>query len=348
MFRDNAEVHRLQSLKSFYEFHTAIEEECLEKFHSYCDSALSAMHSKTKPDDEGDDNYSDDKWLPPPSHLVYFALLDKWAMWLDSKAPLIKQCSLEKNVKLKESIIKSVEEFKREHPFGDDANSFDVAKKWIDSPQALLTIGIIQMYHKDGYAEADDTFYRVLETGHEFAAEVFYYKACMRMRDFAAMRKNKSSLTLKNKQPFKEDVRMAIEYFYKSRTAFQWRLERKEREAAVVAQMIEKLADNNPKVLGFAAQISSITTYIRLILANIDYLLGSPCHHKMFAQDGVSEEESKKVHDLLVGQCVISPTLLTGRPAEDWQIETLRRKYKLQKKQIQVCLCFFFISNYFL
>lgn len=337
MFRDNAEVHRLRSLKSFYKYHTEIEEACLEKFHSYCDSALSAMYSKNNSTNAAnDDDNNDDKWLPLPSQVVYFALLDQWALWLDSKAPLIKQCSLENNDSLKETIVGSVDEFTSKHPFGNASNSFEVAKAWINSPQALLTIGLLQMYHNNGLAEADATFNRVLESGHEFAAEAFYYKACIRMANFAAMRNNKSLLKISKKQEFKEDIPLAIEYFYKSRTAFVNRLERKEREASLVAQMIEKMRENNPKASGFAAQTKLVTTYIRLIVANIDFLLGSPCDRKMFVQDGISEERSKIVHDLFVQQGVISPTLLTGRPAEDWQIETFRQKYKLQKKQVEV------------
>jgi len=71
MFRDNAEVHRLQSLGSFYAYHTEIEELCLEKFRNYCDRTLSAIYSNS--------SAVNDKSLPTPSQVVYFPLLDKWA-----------------------------------------------------------------------------------------------------------------------------------------------------------------------------------------------------------------------------------------------------------------------------
>ena len=329
MFRDNAEVHRLQSLKNFYDYHTEIEEACLQKFYNYCESALSSIYSKTNGET------SDDS-LPTLSQVVYFALLDQWALWLDSKAPLIKQCSLEYSQNLKETIISSVDEFLNNHPFGNQSNCFDVAKKWLNSPQSLLNIGIIQMFHNNGFNDAEETFNKILEDGHEFAAEAFYYKACMRMRNFSAMRTEQNSMKLTKQENFKENIKEAIEFFYKSRTAFFHRLQRKQREASIVAQMIEKLPKNNPKTSGYASQVKSIVTYIQLILANIDYLLGSPCQPKMFTGDGISEEYSIKIHDSLKRQSIISPTILTGCSIENWQVEPFKQKYKLHRKQIEV------------
>jgi hypothetical protein len=100
--------------------------------------------------------------------------------------------------------------------------------------------------------------------------------------------------------------------------------------------MIEKLPENNPKTSGFKSQIKSVTTYIQLILTNIDYLVGAPCHSNMFVQDGISEAYSKEIYDAFYRQGLISPAILTGRPVENWQIEPIRRKYKLQRNQIEV------------
>ena len=333
MFRDNAEVHRLQMLKKFYDFHTEIEESCLQKFHTYCDSVLTAIYSKAN-------SSNDDDCLPTPSQVVYFALLDQWALWLDSKAPLIKQCSLEYSEHLKQLIIDSVDEFISRHPFGDQLNCFEMAKSWIDSPQALLTIGMIQMFHENGFKEADETFDRVLIDGYEFAGEAFYYKACMRMRNFASMRTEQTTLKINASKVFKEDIDKAIEFFYKSRTAFSQRLQRKQREAACVAKMVEKRPDYNSKTSGYASQIKSISTYLNLIMANIDFLLGSPCQTNMFSGDGISEEYSKQIHDSLIRQGIISPLLINGRPIEDWQVESFRIKYKLNKMQIEVSFLF--------
>jgi hypothetical protein len=329
MFRDNAEVHRLQALKSFYDYHTEIEEECLEKFRSFCDQALSAMYSNTNSKTHNDS-------LPTPAQVVYFALLDKWALWLDSKAPLIKQCATEQSQNLKSTIINSVDDFLKQHPFGNKLNCFETASSWVDAPQSLLTIGIIEMSHKNGFKDAEETFNKILHDGYEFAAEVYYYKACMRMKNFEGIRPELNSLKLKHEEPFKENIEEAIEYFYKARTLFFHRLQQKQKEASIVSQIIEKLPENNPKTSGFGTQIKSITTYLQLVMTNIDYLLGSPSHPKMFAENGINEAYSKQIYDTLYTQGLISPTVLTGRPLENWQIEPFRRKFKLHKNQMEV------------
>ncbi|UJR11290.1 hypothetical protein I4U23_015471 [Adineta vaga] len=327
MFRDNAEVHRLQSLKSFYDYHTEIEESCLEKFRNHCDKALNVIYSNS--------STIGDESLPTPSQVVYAALLDQWALWLDSKAPLIKQCANEHSENLKETLKNSVDEFLNRHPFGNQLNCFESAKNWIDAPQSLLTIGIIQMFHKNGFQEAEDTFNKILADGHEFGGEAFYYKACMRMRNFDGTRTQLNSLKLSKEQPFSENIEEAIEYFYKARTLFLHRLQRKQKEASIVAQMMEKLPEKNPKTSGFASQIKSITTYIQLILMNIDYLVGAPCHSNMFVRDDISEAYSKEIYDAFYRQGLISPPILTGRRLENWQIEPIRRKYKLHRNQIE-------------
>lgn len=327
-FRDNAEVHRLQSLKSFYDFHTEVEESCLEKFRSYCDKALTAIYSNA--------STSKDDSLPTASQVVYFALLDQWALWLDSKASLIKQCAKEHSKQLKDTLINSVSDFLEKHPFSDSSSCYDTAKAWINAPQSLLTIGLIQMHHEDGFEEAENTFNGVLADGHEFGAEAYYYKACMRMKNFNATRPQQKSLVLAKKKAFQENIQEAIELFYKSRTLFLHRLQRKQRESTVVLQMIEKSPANNPKTSGFESQQKSMITYIQLVLNNIDYLLGSSCEPNMFAADQIDENYSKKIYDAFCRQGIIGPTVLTDRPIENWQVEHFRQNYKLHRKQLEV------------
>ncbi|CAF1681022.1 unnamed protein product, partial [Adineta ricciae] len=194
------------------------------------------------------------------------------------------------------------------------------------------------MYHKNGFKEADDIFDTILKDGHEFGGEAYYYKACMRMRNFDGVRKEIQSLKLKEEHAFKENIDEAIEYFYKARTLFLRRLQRKHNEAAIVTQMMEKLPVNCSKSSGFASQLKSATTYIQLILTNIDYLLGAPCHPKMFADNEISEAYSKEIYDSLSRQGLVSPVVLTGRSADNWQLETFRRKYKLHGKQIETLI----------
>uniref|UniRef100_A0AC35FYN1 Chloroplast protein-transporting ATPase n=2 Tax=Panagrolaimus sp. PS1159 TaxID=55785 RepID=A0AC35FYN1_9BILA len=327
-YRDNAEVHRLQSLKSFYDFQTDVEEKCLEKFRKFCDKVLANAYSGSTASKNGES-------LPSISQVIYFTLLDLWALWLDAKSPEISQCSKEGSKeakeKRKEEIINSVEEFLKEHPF----DNFMCAKKWIRNPQALLTIGIIQMYHKNGFADAEKTFEKVLMEGYEFAAEAEYYIACMRMLNFESMRKSRNDLDISNPKSFEANISSAIEHFTKSRTLFRNRLNRKEKEAAIIAKLIEKSPENNPKTLGFANQVKSMAQNIGLIVTNIDNLLGNPCNEKTFINEKFDENYSKLIYDAMIRQGIIGPALLNGsHKLEEWQINPFKRKYKLQRKQM--------------
>jgi hypothetical protein len=269
MFRDNQEVHRLASLKSFYDYHTETEERCLEKFRNHSSQALGIIYSsKTS-------NTFD--VLPTPAQVVYFALLDKWALWLDRSAPLINQCAKNHSKDDREAIIKSVDDFLQAHPISGGENCYETAKDWIDIPQSLITIGIIQMSHNDGFQAAEDTFNRILADGYEFAAEVYYFKACMRMCQWNETRTTLNSIKIAMPEAFKKDIEYAIEYFHKSRKLFRNRVQRRQREAKIVVQYLDASAPNHVKTCGFTEQQKAMTTTYELIIANIDWILGVPC-----------------------------------------------------------------------
>ena len=173
------------------------------------------------------------------------------------------------------------------------------------------------MHHKDGFEEAESTFSCVLADGHEFGAEAYHYKACMRMKNFNSIRSQQQSVVLSKKKAFQENIQEAIELFYKSRTLSVQRLQCKQRESIVVLRMVEKSPANNPKTSGFESQQKSMITYIQLILNNIDYLLGSHCEPNMFVADQIDENYSKKIYDTLCRQGIIGPTVHTGRPIEN-------------------------------
>lgn len=271
MFRDNQEVHRLASLKSFYNYRIETEEQCLEKFRHHCSQALSIIYSSKM-------NNSFDA-LPTSAQAVYFALLDKWALWLDRNAPLINQCAKNHSRKDQEDIIKSVDHFLETHPIGNDERCYEVANQWLDIPQSLITIGIIQMSHENGFQDAEKTFNRILADGYEFTAEVYYFKACMRMYQWTQTRTTLNSIDIASPKAFSSDIEYAIEYFHKSRTSFTNRVQRRQRETKIVAQFLDASAPNHIKTCGFLEQQKSITTTYELIIANIDWILGVPCRY---------------------------------------------------------------------
>uniref|UniRef100_A0AC34F413 Chloroplast protein-transporting ATPase n=1 Tax=Panagrolaimus sp. ES5 TaxID=591445 RepID=A0AC34F413_9BILA len=330
MFRDNAEVHRLATLKSYYDFHTEIEEECLKKFQNHCSKAVSSIYSSS--------GKNSDNVLPTPSQIVYFALLDKWALWLDSNSGMIELCSKNPNESEKQAIIDSVDEFLAKHPFGKSSECYEVAKNWIDFPQSLISLGIIQMCHTDGFSDAEKTFDRIVADGTEFAAEVYYYKACMRMKQWSDTRSALNSLTIKEKAEFKENIEEAIEYFTKSRALFTARVQRRQAEAKIVTQFCDTAGANHISTVGFAQQHKDINTAYELIISNIDWLIGTPCKSDMFLTKEIDHVYGAGIYESFVRQGVISPNLICSAELEKWQLQILRERLKLSKKDVEKLL----------
>ena len=168
-FRDNAEVHRLHSLKQRYDYHTAVEERCLNTFWEYCSRALESVQSTKS---AGNTNV-----LPMPMEVVYFALLDEWALWLDEKAPLIQQYARTRDDKDKKTINASLEHFLQSHPL----NNIEVAMNWIKFPQPLLTLGLIELNNNNSN-QAEAICKQVLNKFPDYAAEAYYYIGVIQQR----------------------------------------------------------------------------------------------------------------------------------------------------------------------
>uniref|UniRef100_A0AC34QSP0 Chloroplast protein-transporting ATPase n=1 Tax=Panagrolaimus sp. JU765 TaxID=591449 RepID=A0AC34QSP0_9BILA len=328
MFRDNQEVHRLASLKSFYDFHTEIEEQCLEKFRQHCSSALTQVYSSS--------GINNEKKLQTPSQVVYFALLDKWALWLDEKSSLIDHCAKNPQDSEKQLIIESVEEFLKNHPFTSHESCFEVAKQWVDAPQSLITIGVIQMCHENGFEDAENTFDRILKDGNEFGAEVYYYKACMRMQDWQSTRQSLKSMTITNPEEFSTNLDEAMQFFHKSRTFFMERISRKQKEGKIVAQYCQN--QNQANNSGFSSQQKTIISTYRLIVDNIDWIIGRPIREDTFVTKEIGADYGKKIYESFARQGIFSPSLINNQTLENWQLESLRHTFKLSKTDVNQML----------
>ena len=310
MFRDNAEVHRLQQLKTFYEFHTEIEESCLAKYRNFCDHALGVM-SKIIVDDES---------LPDYDQIMYFSLLDQWALWLDSKKAVISQCAKDFNKRSKEEIINSVEDFVNKHPI----KNLESALNWITTPQALLIIAMRKLQNQK-FAEANEIFFKLLKDEPEFAAEAHYYIA------FLFLQQGESDLALK--------------HFYKSRVLFALRIQRKQQEASLVAQIVEKNNNCISITSGFMEQQKTIINCLMFIITNIDNIIGTPCNPEMFISKEIDAKKAEVIFKALTMKGVISPALLVDHQLELWQTEVFRQKYIFSKMQIEVKICSIIFLN---
>ncbi|CAF4515041.1 unnamed protein product, partial [Didymodactylos carnosus] len=131
-----------------------------------------------------------------------------------------------------------------------------------DFPQSLITPGIIQMSHNNGFQATEETFNQILADGYGFAAGVYYSKACMRMCQWTKTRTTLDSIAIVSTESFPENIEYAIEYFRKSRALFRNRVQRRQQEAKVVAKFLDASASNHIKTCGFSEQQKASHTFI--------------------------------------------------------------------------------------
>ncbi|PAV65935.1 hypothetical protein WR25_11958 [Diploscapter pachys] len=163
-FRDNAEVHRLRSLSDYYHYHIEIEEDCLDLFRSHCSHVLEQVYSG-----------NNENTLPSKAQVVYFALLDEWANWIDSMTEDIKQCEKSKNQNEKTMIISKVNKFLKNHPLPEKSSSFHKTVEWIGAPQPLLAIALIDVEDETRRKEASAQLENIGRNHPYFIAETNYY-----------------------------------------------------------------------------------------------------------------------------------------------------------------------------
>ncbi|CAJ0948106.1 unnamed protein product, partial [Mesorhabditis belari] len=323
MYRDNLEVQRLAELKVFYDYHTDIEETCLKKFQEHCSEVLSKVYSSKTTDSK----------IANPEEVVYFALLDKWALWLDEKGSEIEQCSKNNNdeerAKQKKSIVDSVKAFLDNHRL----DVKEAEEKWLDFPQSQLTLALFSLCNKD-LKRADRLFEKVIANDFFFAPEAYYYKACMRM----AMKDLEDENYV--------DLVDAKKFFYYARTLLKERLESSEREATFVLQNLQQL---NQKIRsnGFEVQQKANAENMQTIISNIDWLIGVPCHKEMFHSQKISKEMSFQIFGSLESDGIISPHVFTNFEPQGWMLKAVHDKFGLSNEQLKRSLVVAKASNIF-
>ncbi|KAL6729486.1 hypothetical protein Aduo_000535 [Ancylostoma duodenale] len=288
--RDNAEVHRLRSLKQFYDYRIAVEETCLTHFKDHCSNVLASVYS-----------HSEDS-LPTMMQTVYFALLDEWAMWLDGKSEAIKRCELNKSNQEKEQIIESVKEFLAKHPLPNLINptvsnqDVKTAFAWITCPQPFLTSVLIDIANDD-HESAMTSLDKVLRDFPEFAAEAYYYKGIIKQQNIrrikdGIVRKALGAGVVQNilrashmSELFNEDDALeflienememlaeATSCLLNARGLFTARAQQKN----VLSKVISKLQQNpsSVKSRGFVTQQEEAIAVLETLIGHIDDLIG--------------------------------------------------------------------------
>lgn len=314
-FRDNAEVHRLRSLKQYYVYHIAIEEACLKLLQEHCSKVMETVHTTSE-------NLT-------ITQVVYFALLDEWAEWLDSKSEEIKQCERAKNDGLKEYIMISVKKFLEAHPFpeGDD---YSKSLEWIKCPQPLLSIALIHL-ESDKIDLAGEILDKIIKEFPEFQAEAYYYKGIIEQWTIHKAReilpppeKDEDGKIVQAKPGNRcwKSVQQATEYLLLSRSFFATRI-RKIQGIVEIVNILQKKSTSMTS-RGFSAQQEEAIAVLECFIGSIDDLLG----HRAQPDDVKQGDEDyrltiRRFKEYVKRADIITPPQLAEKKISDQQLHII-------------------------
>lgn len=353
-FRDNAEVHRLRSLKQFYDYHIVVEETALKLFKDHCSVVMESVHSA-----------SEDLTI---TQVIYFALLDEWAAWLDSKAEEIKQCEKNKNDVLKDHIIGSVKGFLAAHPLPETNSLFpDYSKslKWINCPQPLMSITLIYL-QLGNTTEAGNILDQVTKDFPDFEAEACYYKGIIEqwkireaLQKQPAPEKDKNGKMVEGKlgirlkvvnwllenviysddcpdeliQLCMKRVYNSTEYFLHSRSLFATRIRKKHDMARIVKMLQQNTSEAVSR--GFAVQQEEAIAVLECFIGSIDDILG----HRAKPEDVKLGDENpnltiRRFREIVKRADIITPPQLANQISEQ-QLALLSNNHCLPVAALQ-------------
>ncbi|CAF0892686.1 unnamed protein product [Adineta ricciae] len=327
-FRDNAEVHRLQSLKRRYDYHTAVEESCLNKFWEHSSRVLESVQSTKS---TGNTNV-----LPMPMEVVYFALLDEWALWLDEKTPLIQQCARTCSDNDKNAIIASVEHFLKSHPL----DSVKVAMNWIKFPQPLLTLGLIEL-NNNNTDQAEEIFKLVLDKFPDYVAEGYYYIGVIKQRKtYQRYGKLSFSTELFEPEAWKQwlvgteerEIVAAMNAFHQSRRHFSLRRSHRDELTNTVARL-QRSNDSIIGTNGFADQHREYAAVYDSIVGNIDKFLGKPIESADLRHEGRDELNAIIIRNTLKELGITTRIVLSSEIHDD-QVEFICSRHPISRKEL--------------
>ncbi|WKY10334.1 hypothetical protein Q1695_002578 [Nippostrongylus brasiliensis] len=327
-FRDNAEVHRLQSLKFFFDYHIDVEEACLRLFQDHCSGVLSDVCT----------NSDDD--LPTNVQVIYFALLDEWALWLDDKADAIKKCELDRSNQQKAEIIESVRQFLEQHPLPSKGQECELPS-WISCPQPIITSALIDISQRKS-SRVLEKVERILSEYPEFAAEALYYKGVIAQQQIRTMKTewigrvadvdNAPERLIKN-DPVK--LEEATECFLNARGLLTARIQRKNMLCNIVSMLQQN--PSTVKSRGFSVQKDEANAVLETLIGNIDDMLG----HTVKPEDVRLEDEAPFLQVRRYREfrraAIFSPVTLS-KHITDEQLNQISRKHCLSVSVLRSAL----------
>ena len=357
VFRDNAEVQRLQSMTDYYNYHTKIEESCLAAFKQHYLKALGKTSDR-----------KNDTGVPTKEEIIYFALLDEWAFLLDSQAAAIKECTQERSTTKSNEIIASVEAFLKTHPI----EPVEAALKWVNAPQPLIALALIYIDQKE-YPRANTIFDSVITKYPEFAGEACYYKGIIEQRSVRKVKEipkeikqsitnhmpqfvidalsgnfvDTASKVYETTKDWKDwlpdgvceidDVQRikAEDYLLQAIRTFNQRTENKETLHTIVSRLRKTVGSKTIASSGFQNQTEELKTTFDCLSSSAYDMIGHAVSWQIFANmEGTLEKyESQKQLKQFMEEGYVSPKTLNHNLLPN-QFEALKSKYFLSKRKI--------------
>uniref|UniRef100_A0A7E4ZVN0 Chloroplast protein-transporting ATPase n=1 Tax=Panagrellus redivivus TaxID=6233 RepID=A0A7E4ZVN0_PANRE len=375
LFRDNAEVQRLQSLTSYYNYHTKIEEDCLSAFKQ---CYLTALTQKNNCEKKSANNHKyslnalslligtkiekadDTKGIPTEAEILYFAFLDEWALWLDSQADAIKKCAQDRSQDQRKEIIDSVNHFLHQHPI----ESIEKALQWIKCPQPMLALGICRI-DQNKLAEASEIFNKVIEKFPQFTGDACYYLGIIAQKGVRkAANPQLFNYETKIRGPLCKVVKWATEdlpaahidllddemgviddakrietedYLLQAIQGFNRRVERKQEQHTIVSRLQQA---GNPGIVksdGFQRQMEDLANVYEALSVSAYDMIGHPISFATFAKATNDIEKQFEAQKLFL-KC-LRAGYITEKAINhnilDDQCEPLKEKYMLSKRKLQ-------------
>uniref|UniRef100_A0A1I8Q4P3 Uncharacterized protein n=1 Tax=Stomoxys calcitrans TaxID=35570 RepID=A0A1I8Q4P3_STOCA len=290
------EIHRLASIKDYYETQITVEEECFKAFRNQFETLKA--------------NLNDAKVAVDVTNILLHSCLDKWAFWLDKYADNIKKQNESNNKnRLKDSLEIFISDLKKlEFDEASATNSYTWFP-WVEENSVASTkLGRQLAQGDDGDRQnAIVLFDKVISEDPEFSETAHYYKAY-------ALSKEPEWL---NKPEHVEDFRKELQ---EAQRLFTKRQDSLILASAIIRNFKNKNGGGIIEIDGYEVQQKSFIDLYRLFLQSVDDIVGVAVSPTWFTNRGVEEELSGNLYEDLITEGVLKqPQIVENIPQEKLQ-----------------------------
>ncbi|CAF4056884.1 unnamed protein product, partial [Didymodactylos carnosus] len=237
--RDINELHRLKTVKKFYDERITVEENCFKLFKDKYEELrrIIGQNEDTK----------------KVTKLLLDSFLDKWAFWLDENSSLIENYA---NVPSKKNqLSKSLEKFLVPISIYFDG--------WINSSSQFLQLGNYYIKNKE-YEKAQQYFDKIRTKDSYYLAEALYYSSAV------IIKQKNSALLNKTGSEFAELKKNLVQ----AKNFFAERINDCSNDQAIVESFKKKESNILIYIEAFSEQQKTISQIYNLFINSIDDILG--------------------------------------------------------------------------